>query len=559
MTRIIALFCTFACTVALRKRKSVSNASASSFKVRTDSSNGVCAAHIKKRDLPIHFPLLCTGTVRNLKFHANADGSSSPRLRLLINGESKGYRTFPVFPATRTWTVSHDSLAAGLHTLRYSGDRLSLNWLEVEGTGGSCSFSSAAGYSSSAFTNSGLDVINRVVGTPRSFPARQKQQLHFAHETRGKNRDGSISASVVSDGVWEWMYMYSQEQNAKDEWLSRKERDGKMYNESNIKPYMKVALDQLPGRSGENMSVCEPCNTLSNIMFMEATVYSTCKGLPLSTDEWATLLSGFSGMGAGSAFFHASATKVGQLADVFGMELVMYQVHQLVVKGVLAQTGASLTQTERNNIMYLGKSAGPASRVAQRLTSTFRSPYDRVRWEAEVRSLGMPRYELSIVGIVLTVVEAMYGNWPIPGLGAAIDELIKVLLNALGGSDVEYAKNFYRPAIRKAFSGAKYCGSRNLLVGRFLKFTLTFVEAFMFQEALIKPPAILRTLFSLLSGLGGSGSLRDMEITWDIYNGQKSWCHNRSPHATWHEKAAHGLMHIENVAALLISDVRRSC
>ena len=110
-------------------------------------------------------------------------------------------------------------------------------------------------------------------------------------ETFGRSPDNTISSTVISNGVWEWFYRFSEQQEAKDEWLSQKLRDGKMYEEANIRPYLRVSLSQLPGRSGKNMDVCEPCNSLSNIAFHEATVFSTCKGLPFqgracNSDGW---------------------------------------------------------------------------------------------------------------------------------------------------------------------------------------------------------------------------------------------------------------------------------
>merc|ERR1740121_625128 len=98
------------------------------------------------------------------------------------------------------------------------------------------------------------------------------------------------------------------------------------------------------------------------------------------------------------------------------------------------------------------------------------------------------------------------------------------------------------------------------MIGRFIKFTVTFVEAFMFQEQKFPVPGIVRDILGFLEKLGlSSDALGDMKTIWDLYNGETSMCHRRSPHATWHEKAAHGFMHIQNVASLLITEVKRSC
>merc|ERR1719491_1212727 len=108
---------------------------------------------------------------------------------------------------------------------------------------------------------------------------------------------------------------------------------------------------------------------------------------------------------------------------------------------------------------------------------------------------------LSIVTTVVTFVESLRGNWPIIGLESAVNALVDALLGALGGREVEYVKTKFRPAVRKAFSGAKYCGDRTKMIGRFLKFTVTFVEAFMFQEEMIPVPPAVRDIVGWLEKL----------------------------------------------------------
>jgi len=323
---------------------------------------------------------------------------------------------------------------------------------------------------------------------------------------------------------------------------------------------LKVSLNQLPGRSGDNMIVCEPCNTLSNIVFHEAAVYTACKGLPFTQDEMATTMAGYSALAAGSAFFHASATRHGHLADVFTMDLVMYQTHQLMVKSVLAKTSASLTQAERDTILYMGTSAGVAADKARELTAFFKQPYDRTKVWPAVKGLGLPSYMLSIMTSVVTFVESLRDNWPLLGLGTAVYKVIDILLDAIGGREAEYMKGTFRPAIKKAFAGADYCGDRKLMIGHFIKFTLTFVEAFMYQEEKIPIPGSVRDLIRWLADLGfTSERFADMKSTWDLYNGETDMCHRRAAHGIWHEKAADGFMHIQNVAALLVTQVRQKC
>lgn len=323
-------------------------------------------------------------------------------------------------------------------------------------------------------------------------------------------------------------------------------------------PYMNVALDQLPGRLGDEMVVCEPCNSLSNFMFSEAALWVSCQGYPFSKDDTATLMAGLSFTAAGSLFFHVSATRAGHLADVYAMDLLMYQIHQIITKTAINQAGNALTQEEKDSIMYLGKDFGLATDKARELTAMFRQGYDRdLIWNT--LSSRPPNYILSIVTIVTTVVESMHGQWWIPGLGSLFQTILDSVYPLLGGSDLEWVQRTYVPAIRKTFSAVSYCGSHSLLIGRMLSFAITFVEAFVFQEELIDAPSWLRDAVAFMNTIGLSTN-DEMAETWDIYNTQKDWCHTRSPHATWHEMASHGLLHISNVASLMTSDVKRgSC
>jgi len=231
-----------------------------------------------------------------------------------------------------------------------------------------------------------------------------------------------------------------------------------------------------------------------------------------------------------------------------------------MVKGVLKHTDSSLTQAERDTILYMGTSAGLAADKARELTAFFRQPYDRTKVYTTMENLGLPSYMLSIITSVVTFVESLRGNWPLPGLGPAVYKVIDKLLKSVGGSEAEYVTGTFRPAVKKAFKGADYCGDRKLLISNFIKFALTFVEAFMYQEEKVPIPDSFRDLIRWLAKLGfTTEGWADMKSTWDLYNGQANMCHDRAPHGIWHEKAADGFMHIQNVAALLIREVRRKC
>ena len=104
------------------------------------------------------------------------------KLQLEIDGENKGSKMWPLWPATRSWTIDVDSLAAGTHLFKYTGRYFDLADIVLQGNGGSCSFDIAPNYGRDSTRNTygGLDVLNRLFGDDADWPAAQKQQLYFA-------------------------------------------------------------------------------------------------------------------------------------------------------------------------------------------------------------------------------------------------------------------------------------------------------------------------------------------------------------------------------------------
>lgn len=254
---------------------------------------------------------------------------------------------------------------------------------------------------------------------------------------------------------------------------------------------------------------------------------------------------------------HASGTRTGQMGDVAPIKVLMLQMHQIMAKSLLDRA-TGLTQAERDAILYLRRS-GLATDHARTLTSLFRGQYSRTKWDSVVSDLDLPAYELSIAASVLTVVEALDGNYPIPGLGAAVNGLVDYLLSALGGSDIEWVASAYRPAIRKVFASVSLCGdAANGLLGSMIAFALTFAEAFIYQEEVVPFPPDAREFFRQLQEMGyTSGAFSDMVETWDMYNGEREMCRSRSDHAQWHHLSAHGLVHMANVAEYILT--RTNC
>jgi len=521
----------------------------------TDKTHGTCAENMQHIDeSPVEFPLVCAGDASNVKLSMTAYGIASSKLWVKVDGEKKGDRRWPVFGGTRTLEVTLDKLSKGLHRIHYRAAqtgpvrRLTLKNFTVTGGGSACSLEQSSSYTRelNSYTLNGLDVLNGMFGESRPFDQFKKQQLNFASETMGTNEDGSINARVVGEGIWEWFYQYSQKSASNDPWGANP--DG-LWEEAKMLPRTKIPLNVMPKlRDAQDMTVYEPCNTLSNLAFHEAAIWISCKGWPFDRDEIASIMASFNGLAAGSAFLHGCACSTGGKADTFTMDWLMLQAYQSLVREVVKNAGDRLTQEEQDAIMYFGKAPILATDVAKNMTRLFESKYNHEDWNRTIRSVAIPAYEMPIAGVISFVLWGLQGKLPIPGLGSLLQKVIDSLLDIFNVPDAKFFTELYMPAVQKALGFSNICFSSVLPVLKHtLSFAVTFVEALVFQEKQLPTPPWFRDALGFLDQLGvTSDQLRVMHVTWDYYNGFN--CRGRSDHATWHEKAAQGLIHFLEVA-----------
>jgi hypothetical protein len=500
----------------------------------------------------VEFPLVCAGDASNVKISMTAWGIASSKLWVKVDGEAKGESRWPVFGGTRTFEITMDSLSKGLHRIHYRSEQ---NWLgnlkltnfSVSGGGAACSLeeSSNLGREMSSYTLNGLDVLNRMFGESSNFDSFKKKQLNFASESMGTTDDGSINAKVVGEGFWQWFYQYSQESASHDEWGNNP--DG-LWEEAKNFPPAKLSLGFMPRHAGQEMEVMEPCNTLSNLAFHEAAIWSSCKGWSFDRDEIASIMASFNGLAAGSAFFHACACVTGARADTFTMDWLMLQTYQSLVREVVNNAGDRLTQDERDAIMFFGKKPVKATELARDMTRLFESKYDHEFWNQTIQSIEIPAYEMPIAGVISFVLWGLQGKFPLPGLGSLLQSVLESLIAIFDIPDGEFFTQRYMPAVRKALSFSNICYSAALpVLEHTVSFLVTFVEALVFQEQQLPTPEWFVTALGFLDSLGvTSDRLRVMHVTWDYYNGFN--CRGRSDHATWHEKAGQGLIHFLEVA-----------
>jgi len=515
--------------------------------------------------------LLCTGEATEVQLSATAYGHTNAVLTVQLDGQEKGTKSFPWWEPGqhKTLEVPLGTLSSGLHMVRFTGTKIDFKNLTLQGNGGSCSLNEAAGWdeAQSTDTYTSLDVLNRLFGPSRDFSASAKKQLYFAMESVGTSEDGEISSTVVADGLWKWLLMYSQNSSQRDAWGGDWQN---LWDEARNYPHQELSLEFVPGRNGQSMTVYESCNTLSNIAFHEVAVWSSCKTYSgFTRDEHASVVAAFHGLAAGSAFLHSCGCAIGNRTDTFTMDWLLLQAYQVMVKETISGAGDQLTEDERNAVLSLtpsGTAPVLAVDVARDMTRLLRGKYDRDFWNQTVFEYNIPSYMTGIGGVIAFTLYGLKQNSIMPAiLEPILDELLQFLLTEFfKGEDQqigEWLQSTYIPAAKKALSKVTICRATwvgiDPLVTVFVKFAVTFVEALIYQENVIPPPPALESLLNMLDSLGiTSNSLAGMERTWELYNGED--CLARSNHAIWHLRAGHGLLHLLDMAEIFASRTKPS-
>lgn len=546
-----------------------------------DREHGPCAPYIArgvsaviggKDNLPVAIPLQCVGEATDVTLSAMAWGHTDGVLTLQVDGQEKGSEKFPWYQPGqhKTMTASLGTLSSGVHVVRFSGTKIDFKNVTLEGNGEGCSFDEAFGwdYIQSTETYKSLDAVNRIFGESRDFSLNNKKQLFFASETIGQTDDGQISSTVVARGIWKWMFEYSQNSNSRDAWGGEWQN---LWEEAKTYPWRELPLDPVPGRTGQKMTVYESCNTLSNIGFHETAVWASCKAYEgFTREEHASVVSAFNGLAAGSAFLHSCGCRLGNRTDTFTMDWLLLQAYQVMVKKAVAGAGDVLTQEERKAVFSLAPKDTPpviAVDVAKDMTRLLGEKYDRDFWNKTIFEYNIPSYMTGIGGVISFTLYGLKQNSIMPGiLEPLLDQLLSTLLGEFFKDDElkdvgEWLQAVYIPAAKKTWEQVTFCRATYIgvdpLVTKFLQFVLTFVESLVYQENVIPPPPILKTIMDAMESLGlNSDLLTNMERTWDLYNGED--CLKRSDHTVWHIRAGHGLLHLLDMSEIFVSRIKKS-
>lgn len=566
-------------TFAVRQRHQKHHAS--DWTTTADRGHGPCTAHLSRGisaviggqdNLPVDMPLICTAETTGITLTAMAYGHTNALLEVYVDGHKRGEKSYPWWQVgqIKTTTVSIDTLSSGLHTVHLSGTKIDLRSVTLQGGGkGSCSFDEAPGWdrAQSMDTYSSRDALNRLFGSSRSWPEWQKKALYFVSESVGRSEDGRISSTVATEGLWKWMVMYSQNSSSQDAWGGNWQN---LWTEAREweNQWPELSLEYLPNRSGETMTVYEPCNTLSNLNFEEVAVWASCKAYAFNRDERASIVTALNGLAAGSSFLHSCGCSIGNRTDTFTMDWLMLQAYQIMVKEAVAGAGDALTEEERNAVFGLvtaGTRPVDALDVARDFTALMSEEYDRDAWNDWVFQYEVPSYMTSIGGLIAFTLYTLKQNSAIPGiLEPLFDELLDFLLAEFFKDDLapvgEWLSNTYIPAAKKALEHVTFCRETYVgidsIVGQFTAFTLTYVEALVYQGNTISLPPALRSILDAVDALGlNSDLISNMERTWELYNGQD--CLGRADHSVWHHRAGHGFLHLFDMAESLVTRTKK--
>jgi len=228
------------------------------------------------------------------------------------------------------------------------------------------------------------------------------------------------------------------------------------------------------GQTG--LLVYEPCNYASNIAY-----YQMAVGLASPNHRWSLKAEEVRGLGQasaalalGSAFWHGSHTRLGQVADSNLISVMAFIMHQASLSGLptssLTPELFDLSSTKR---------AKTGVQIAQVVTDMY-SFQPVGEWRSTLASLDLPRYEVTFSAIVTTLITLLLPT-------SIAEPLIRTLTGIFGISELgPFIIDTYLPKLRRAFSRTRLPIFTKL---KLLKNTLStvykLVYAFLFQEQTI--------------------------------------------------------------------------
>jgi len=308
-------------------------------------------------------------------------------------------------------------------------------------------------------------------------------------------------------------------------------------------PFTEHNATVFPLEGGGAILVYEPCNYVSNVAY-----YHLGASMSNPNHQWSfppkvtrALAQSAAGLALGSAFMHASNTKLGYIADNMLIGVMSMILHQASLAGIPDYLKTS-------QLFHLG----PVPRsltgveIAQAITDMY-AHVPATEWRSTLLSLDLPRYEFTFSAIIVTLFTLI-----LPDLLA--DIIIQTLLNLFGIKEEfgPFILQEYVPQIRYAMSGVLLpLEDKIQLCLNTISTLRKLLYACVWQEdtfKLPKTPQIIRlgvffqpisnSLDKSISSLPSISPL--MDSGQDLYPGSKKSCGSQS-HSLWHSQSAVGL------------------
>jgi len=310
----------------------------------------------------------------------------------------------------------------------------------------------------------------------------------------------------------------------------------------------------------QNITICEPCNTLSNIAYLHS-VTRFCKykhdhGWSMTEDKQSAVVASLIIQSIGSTFMHGSETNLGQDWDTRGEYLVAMLAYQHSI--------SQLPEAWRSNPIIRDFSLVPkqsAEEVVKNMTGIIKDlPVEQ--WKALLDD--MP-YDIAqpIAAMVCSLLSLVFP----PGV---VDDLVKLLVEILHDAPgvpelMKFLTEHYLPTFRNATAHISLGKLQRVDVvrkglGSFIPmlFGILFQEEIFKSKVLLKPEVnrigakLMPFVFQASDFLTGFKNSDTIVARCDdgVYPGA-AWCRPLIPHAKWHESTANGFFDLFLLAEYL--------
>lgn len=362
----------------------------------------------------------------------------------------------------------------------------------------------------------------------------------------------------VQDRLWEGFFNYSRTHGSPgDPW---KPAVGQACTDPR---YMEKNLSTI---WPQNITVCEPCDTLSNVAYLHSATrfckYRRVHGWSMSTEKQSAVVASLIIQSIGSTFMHGSETDLGEDWDTRGEYAVAMLAYQHSV--------SHLPEEWRSNPVLRDFSLVPkrsAEEVMKNMTGMIKDlPVEQ--WKALLD--GMP-YDIAqpLAAMVCSLLSLAFP----PGV---VDDLVKLLVEILHDAPgvpevMKFLTEHYLPTFRNATAHISLSRLQKLdVVRKGIGSFLPMIFGVLFQEEIFRGKIFLNPevnrigakfmpyVFQASGFLTGFKNSDSAVAHCDdsVYPGA-AWCRPRIPHAKWHESTANGFFDLLLLAEYL-GDVYKS-